>query len=180
MRIEALYNISKQLLLQHRLDETKYIELALVLSKGQAHIWQEGVFICREGSLASQMFVLLEGSVRLAKEKPTSLETLSHIHAPTMIGQIGLLDCSRRSASCIANNRVIGISITKSQFSALLADNSEGGSIFRQLMLAIMSKQLCQSNELVRNQQPAHSQHDPEIMGLIYEFTREAEGEHLR
>lgn len=180
MRIETLYNVSQQLLAQHQLDETKYIDLALILSRGQVSIWQEGVFICREGSLASQMFILLEGSVRLVKEQTSSLTTLSYIHSPTMIGQIGLLDNSRRSASCVAENKVIGIAFTKSLFSSILAENSEGGSIFRQIMLAIMTKQLCQSNEFLRTQKPQPFHKAPELVSLIQEFTREVEGEVLR
>ena len=63
--------------------------------------------MCGEGQPSDSMFVTMEGSVQVLKRDTTGTEKeLAVIPAPSMIGQMGLVDGSARSATCRAASAI--------------------------------------------------------------------------
>ena len=75
---------------------------------------------------------------------------LAVLKAPTMIGQMGLVDGSARSASCLAVGKVGSLSISLDTFRVILSEASAPCSAFRHLLLASMNMQLSTANEKIR------------------------------
>ena len=97
------------------------------------------------------MFIILKGSVRIMrKDAQGTLRELAILNAPTMIGQMGLVDGSVRSATCIAKDNVGALTIDTSTFKKILEDASSAGSAFRHLLLASMNMQLSTANGKIR------------------------------
>lgn len=74
---------------------------------------------------------------------------LAVIPAPSMIGQMGLVDGSSRSATCVAHSNIKGITISKIVFNALLQEQSPEGSAFRHLLISTMMGQLSSANDKI-------------------------------
>ena len=66
-----------------------------------------------------------------------------------MIGQMGLVDGSARSATCRAASAIKGILISKQTFNSLLQEQSPEGSAFRHLLISTMMGQLSSANEKI-------------------------------
>ena len=120
--------------------------------RGRPSSWSDGDVICNEGEQSEDMFIILKGSVRIMrKDTQGTLRELAVLNAPTMIGQMGLVDGSVRSATCIAKDSVGALTIDTSTFKKILEDATSAGSAFRHLLLASMNMQLSTANGKIRN-----------------------------
>ena len=150
MKAEELRPVARKLLRTYQVRSTRSRNLALALGKGTKTLWGSGDLICSEGQPSDSMFVTIEGSVQVLKRDSTGKEKeLAVIPAPSMIGQMGLVDGSNRSATCRAASSIIGISISKQTFNALLQEQSPEGSAFRHLLISTMMGQLSSANDKI-------------------------------
>ena len=151
MNPEALKPIARNLLRNYQVRSSRSIDLAQAISQGKARSWSDGEVICSEGSSSDDMYIILKGNIRVmrndAEGKPRELAILE---APTMIGQMGLVDGSNRSATCLAIGKVGALSIDIKAFQDLLSEASSSGSAFRHLLLASMNMQLSTANDKIR------------------------------
>ena len=152
MNPETLRPIARNLLRNYQVRSSRSIDLATAISKGKACSWSDGEVICAEGSSSDDMYVIIKGSIRVMRNdvqgKPRELAILE---SPTMIGQMGLVDGSNRSATCLAIGKVGALAISIRTFQDLLAEASSAGSAFRHLLLASMNMQLSSANAKIRN-----------------------------
>lgn len=147
MKPEDLRPVARQLLRTYQVRSTRSRNLALALAKGDITTWNQGDVLCNEGEPSNSMFVTIEGEVQVLKRDAFGVpKELAIIPAPSMIGQMGLVDGSSRSATCVAHSTIKGITISKIVFNALLQEQSPEGSAFRHLLISTMMGQLSSAN----------------------------------
>jgi CRP-like cAMP-binding protein len=152
MNIEALRPVARNLLRTYQVRSSRSADLANALSYGENKEWSDDDILCVEGDSSTNMFVILQGNVRIMRNDVNGIQReLAVLSAPTMVGQMGLVDGSTRSASVLAQGDVLGLSITQEIFNKILAEASAAGSAFRHLLLASMTSQLSTANEKIRN-----------------------------
>ena len=151
MNIETLRPIARSLLRSYEVRSARSTDLAQAIIRGRPSSWSDGDVICTEGEQSEDMFIILKGSVRIMrKDAQGTLRELAVLGPPTMIGQMGLVDGSVRSATCIANGSVGALTIDTSTFKNILEDATSAGSAFRHLLLASMNMQLSTANGKIR------------------------------
>ena len=150
MQTDDLRIVARKLLRTYQVRSTRSRNLAQALGKGQEKVWAQGDLMCGEGQPSDSMFVTMEGSVQVLKRDTNGNEKeLAVIPAPSMIGQMGLVDGSARSATCRAASAIKGILISKQTFNSLLQEQSPEGSAFRHLLISTMMGQLSSANEKI-------------------------------
>ena len=105
-------------------------------------MWRRTTFrqhVCNDGGFCSSTQARYNGTEK----------ELAVIPAPSMIGQMGLVDGSARSATCRAASAIKGILISKQTFNSLLQEQSPEGSAFRHLLISTMMGQLSSANEKI-------------------------------
>ena len=151
MNIGTLQPIARTLLRSYEVRSARSADLAQAIMRGKPSSWSDGEVICNEGAQSEDMFIILKGSVRIMrKDAQGTLRELAILNAPTMIGQMGLVDGSVRSATCIAKDNVGALTIDTSTFKKILEDASSASSAFRHLLLASMNMQLSTANGKIR------------------------------
>ena len=149
---ESLRPVARSLLRTYQVRSSRSKNLAEALAKGSACSWKDNEEICREGKASDSMFVILKGSVRVVKKDINGTEQeLAVLPAPSMIGQMGLVDGSPRSATCLAAGEVGALLIDQSVFDDLLEEASPAASSFRHLLLSTMMSQLSLANQKIRD-----------------------------
>ena len=151
MDIESLRPAAKKLLRTYQVRSSRSSDLAKALMYGNTQDWMDGKELCLEGEPSTDMFVVLEGEVRIMRKDVNGVpRELAVLPSPTMVGQMGLVDGSARSATVLAQGTVKGLSITQKVFNSILGEASSAGSAFRHLLLASMTSQLSSANEKIR------------------------------
>ena len=126
--------------------------LATALANGELVSFKSKEFICKEGSPAQEMYIIIGGQVRvLRKDHSAKVRELARLGAPSLIGEMGLIDGSVRSATCVALGQVTAIRIEKEIFKSLISEASAEGSAFRHQLLSVMGRQLSRTNEKIRD-----------------------------
>ncbi len=110
-----------------------------------------GEALCREGEPSDAMWFLLQGCIRVERAdlsgQPRHIGTLT---APTLLGQMGLVDRARRSASCIAEDAVTVAVLDRAAFRATVRALDERGTALRRLLLSSLTHQMTQGNARLR------------------------------
>ncbi len=151
MDIESLRPVAKKLLRTYQVRSSRSADLAKALTYGNTEDWTDSEELCREGEPSTDMFVVLEGEVRIMRKDVNGVpRELAVLPSPTMVGQMGLVDGSARSATVLAQGKVKGLSITQKIFNSILGEATSAGSAFRHLLLASMTSQLSSANEKIR------------------------------
>ncbi len=100
-----------------------------------------GALVFRQGdaSRTSYMLLLLSGDVSVETSDPTggSQVTISVLGPGNVIGEMGLLDGSPRSATCIASSPLQAAGLTRKGLERLIDDNPKVGS---RLLLALSKR----------------------------------------
>ena len=150
MNGEKLRPTARQLLRAFQVRSARSRDLANALAKGELISFSPGEMICAEGDISNTMFVIIKGSVRvLKKDAQGENKELAVLPPPSIIGQMGLVDGSVRSASCVAIDSVGAISITLQKFNEILDDISPESSAFRHLLISTMMEQLSSANKKI-------------------------------
>ena len=144
--------IAAQLLLTcYEVHSAKTTDLLEALQKGTMQKWAPNTKICTEGDSSQEMYIILTGAVRVLKNDDNHKEReIAILSAPTMIGQMGLIEDLPRSATCITMGEVQALSIDVPLFYDILCTANKSSSAFRHLLLASMSLQLFTANAKIR------------------------------
>lgn len=88
--------------------------------------WTRGENICREGEIGDELFVIVAGAVKIAKQTNGELRTLRTLQAGEQIGELAILREQPRSASAIAEDaNVRALVIRGDALKAILRDRPE-------------------------------------------------------
>ena len=151
MDLELLRPYARKLLRSYEVRGSRSPDLAAALSGGEPASWSGGQRICGQGEGSDVMFVVLVGGIRVLRAGFDGLEReLAVLAPPCLIGHMGMVDGSARSASCEAVGHVGGLVFGKNAFNRLMSEPSPGASAFRQLVLAAMMSQLSSTNRKIR------------------------------
>lgn len=152
MNATQLIPVARTLLRAHDARGVRPDELAGALAHGTPRAYADGDILCAENTSADSLFVLLRGNVRVTrKDSNGQARELAIIPAPALIGHMGLVDGSPRSATCTAQGNVGVMSMDASVFRDVLSQTGENGSAMRHLILASLIQQLSTANEKVRD-----------------------------
>ena len=151
MNVDTLRPIAQTLLRSYEVRSARSSDLASAIVKGKLTSWSDGKTLCTEGEPSDDMYIILKGNVRIVRNDANGVaRELAVLKAPTMIGQMGLVDGSLRSATCVAQGKVGAITINIATFRSILEEANSASSAFRHLLLASMNKQLFTANGKIR------------------------------
>ena len=149
---ETLRPIARNLLRTYQVRSARSRALAEALATGSQASWESNEEICSEGAPSESMFVLLTGSIRVTRKDVSGEEReLAVIPSPSIIGQMGLVDGSNRSATCTSLEKSRTINISRENYNTLMAEATPAGSAFRHLLLSTMMGQLSSANQRIRD-----------------------------
>jgi len=78
-----------------------------------------GTVLFREGGRATACFIVVEGRVRVSLERGAKAMQLAMLGRGELIGQMALLDGSRRSATCAAAEAALVLKLDRDEFELL-------------------------------------------------------------
>ena len=152
MNEESLRPVARSLLRSYQVRIARSRDLAEALARGTLSSWSDKDLIFNEGDPSKAVEVVLKGKVRVLKRDASgNNKELAVLNSPAMIGHMGMVDGSMRSASCIAVGSVGCISIDQETFRELLGETSNPGAAFRHLILSSLSMQLTTANNKIRH-----------------------------
>ena len=84
-------------------------------------IFEKGDYIIREGEKSNDVYLILKGQVIISKigKDGNKIKILTILGPGEIIGEMSFFDSSVRSASCIADSKVIVIAFTAETFSEI-------------------------------------------------------------
>ena len=107
--------------------------------------YTDGEYIFREGESAAYAYVIKSGAVEITKHSTAGEQVLAELTAPTIFGEMALIDGNPRSAGARANVNTVVSEVTAEAFVKYLKQNPETAV---QIMKNI-SQNLRTSNQLV-------------------------------
>jgi len=150
MRRVTFQLIARALLRKYNIRNIRSIHLAQALSRGHLKVIEQGTILCKEGTDSNEMYVIVQGRVQLLKKNSNGKPTeLMMIEGPSLIGQMGLIDGSRRSASCVAAEKTTIIRFSESCFHSLMKEQTINGAAFRHQVMFTMINQLNNTNQKI-------------------------------
>jgi CRP/FNR family transcriptional regulator, cyclic AMP receptor protein len=151
MKAGLFQQIARVLLRKHNVRNVRSVQLAQALSKGRIRVLKKGHFLCKEGEEADRMYVIAQGSIQVSRKNRQGISTeLLKVKGPSMIGQMGLIDGSKRSATCVTLERTTLILFNKDEFTKLMNERCRTGAAFRHLIMFTMMNQLTDTNEKIK------------------------------
>ena len=151
MNAEVLKPIARKLLRTHRVQGVRPEDLAQALSVGKPRRVPDGERLCAEGEPSASMFILLKGSIQVLRKDDRGEEReLAVLSAPALVGHMGLVDGSPRSASCVAKGEIGCLKMTRVTFQDLLESPVASGGAMRRLILASLIGQLTSANTRIK------------------------------
>jgi len=111
-RIEFLKNIH----LFHSLEEEELLEIASNLEENE---YASGQVILRQGAYGDRFFLIYSGKVKVLQERGRKEKTLAILDGEDYFGEIALLSRRRRTASVIAIEHVVLLSLNNNQLNFL-------------------------------------------------------------
>ena len=143
--------IARALLRAHRTRAVTPTDLADALAVGRTFTLSEGEVLCKEGSPSEALYVLLSGEIQVLRRDPSGeLRELAVLAAPALVGHMGLVDGSPRSATCVAVGSVQTLRLSRVDFDELLKQTTAASAALRHLLLSSLIHQLSAANEKVR------------------------------
>jgi len=121
-----------------------------LLHRGDEKFLTASTLLCGEGQPSDAMYVLLDGQIEVTRKDATGQpRALTVLHAPALLGHMGLIDGSNRSATCRAKTDVRVIQFTRTRYHDLVEDRSRLGATLRRLLCSSLSGQLTGGNARV-------------------------------
>jgi len=105
--------------------------------------------ICTYGSPSEKVFLLVDGTVEIEKPDASGgLRPIALVQGPAMIGHMGAIDGSTRSATCRVSGQTSAtiISLDTDHFRRLMGRPDGTGGAVRHLVLACLIRQLGNTN----------------------------------
>jgi CRP-like cAMP-binding protein len=143
--------------------EVEPMYLANMFSAGSLAEVPVGHNLCDFGGPSDKVFVLVDGVIQVYKPDVTGvLRPIAEVQGPAMIGHMGVIDGSLRSASCkvAGDGPAMIISLKANAFRRLLIRPDATGSAVRHLLLANLIRQLGNTNSTVAALLDGMSEHE--------------------
>ena len=140
----------QRLLARHPFPGSEPNALQALLGCGDEKYLQEGTLLCAEGRPSDSMFVLLDGHIDvMRKDAAGRSRKLTTLYAPALLGHMGLIDGSARSATCKAESDVRVVQFTRPRYHELVDTPGPLGATLRRLLCSSLSGQLTAGNARV-------------------------------
>jgi len=107
--------------------------------------YTNGEYIFREGESAAYAYVIKSGAVEIVKNSASGVQVLAELTAPTIFGEMALIDGNPRSAGARAKENTVVTEVTATAFSNYLSKNPEAAI----RIMKNISENLRSSNQLV-------------------------------
>jgi CRP/FNR family transcriptional regulator, cyclic AMP receptor protein len=121
----------------------KPVQALEILKVCRPKMFSDREIVCQHGSRSSEMYILLSGKLRVTATDGTPLTELSPI---TIVGEMGLVTGSPRSANVVAIQQTSVFEISKIKFDVLMKKSPDiGFRIYRNIIL-ILSQRLENNN----------------------------------
>ena len=147
MKDQSLRKFARTLLKAYQVRSARSIDLTETLRRGTTKSWQHQEVICKEGTPSDFLFILRRGTVRVTRyDYQGQTQELAILQAPCILGQMGLIDGSTRSATCTAQGSVEALCIDLQTFETLMDEESTMASAFRQQVIGVMMNNLYECN----------------------------------
>ena len=85
--------------------------------------YTDGEYIFREGESAAYAYVIKSGAVEITKHSTAGEQILAELTAPTIFGEMALIDGNPRSAGARANVNTVVSEVTAEAFVKYLKQN---------------------------------------------------------
>jgi CRP-like cAMP-binding protein len=145
--VSDLYNLTEFLLEQHGVSASLANDMAELLSTSWERQVEEGHTLCVEGQPSAEMWFLVSGGVQVLKRDFLGNEQpLAALHAPAVLGHMGLVNRTARSATVRALKPSVVRVVEAHRFDVLLSEISPAGDAFRRLLISSMMEQLTRGN----------------------------------
>ena len=105
----------------------------------------DGEYIFREGESAAYAYVIKSGTVEITKHSTDGEQVLAELAAPTLFGEMALIDGNPRSAGARAKDNTVVTEVTAASFQTYLAKNPDAAV----RIMKTISENLRKSNQLV-------------------------------
>ena len=105
----------------------------------------DGEYIFREGESAAYAYVIKSGAVEITKHSTNGEQVLAELTAPTIFGEMALIDGNPRSAGARANTNTVVTEVTAEAFVKYLKQNPDAAV----RIMKNISQNLRTSNQLV-------------------------------
>lgn len=119
--------------------------LAVAIGQGKLGKVPEGTVICLQGDPSDTMYVVVRGTVEVEIEDTSGVpRTLTTLTAPAVIGAMGVMDRSPRSATCVATSPrpALVVELDLDTLDGLMKRSDRVGSSLRRVMGASMAAHL--------------------------------------
>ncbi len=125
-------------------------ELLSLLRACRLRSYADGEDLCVEGEPSQLLYIVLDGIVQVERANdgaPIRIE----VRAPTLLGTMGIVDRSRRTATCTAiRGPVLAATMDRDVFRTLIRGTDGRGIALRRLMLTVLTQQLIDGNDRLR------------------------------
>ncbi len=105
----------------------------------------DGEYIFREGESAAYAYVIKSGTVEITKHSTDGEQVLAELAAPTLFGEMALIDGNPRSAGARAKENTLVTEVTANSFETYLSKNPEAAV----RIMKTISENLRKSNQVV-------------------------------
>ena len=138
---------AKKILLAHPFVGRNVKPMVKVLEACGERALEGGETLCAEADPSGEMWFLLNGGVRVLKKGPRGEEKeLAVIQAPALIGHMGLIDGSSRSATCQAVTASSVAVLDQRSYKRILGEPTTRGTALRRLLISSLTSQLVEGN----------------------------------
>ncbi|MBM4371759.1 MAG: cyclic nucleotide-binding domain-containing protein [Deltaproteobacteria bacterium] len=132
-----------------------------------------GTRMCREGFPGAGLYIIVSGTVDLVREPvPGQVRRVASQGPGTLLGQISIIDGSRRNASADAVNDVVALEMDRADFERLFEAQSLFAYKLLDLILRDLSFRLRKANEALEEIDPGTIRSVEAMMSAIESVNR--------
>ena len=128
-------------------------------------------YIFREGESAAYAYVIKSGTVEITKHSADGEQVLAELVAPTIFGEMALIDGNPRSAGARAKENTVVTEVTAESFKTYLSNNPEAAI----RIMKTISENLRKSNQVVAKYERTEAADN--VSPLTQNFTEKASNE---
>ena len=126
-------------------------QLAKVASIAQVRQYEGSSFIFREGDTGQEMYVIVEGRVRISKNVPgIGEEALAILEKGKYFGEMAVIDDSPRSADAIAHTPCTLWVIERAKLDQLMFTDKDLAYVLLWTFVRTLSERLRETNEKIK------------------------------
>ena len=125
--------------------------------------YTNGEYIFREGESAAFAYVIKSGVVEIVKNSASGVQVLAELTAPTIFGEMALIDGNPRSAGARAKENTEVTEVTATSFKTYLSKNPEAAI----RIMKTISENLRSSNQLVAKYEMSNSLNNNAVSDLV-------------